>query len=1151
MRRRYGNAPAAGTEDTFEAAVRRRYGDQQTIESLPKMAEVATEAARIADPAAVRKARADINQRFQNPSIRRELREKIAPAEDTIRAADRAPKLVNRLAEKTGDVQLSDLVTGITAEADKPRSEWEKMGMVRKGLHVIGLPGALTRNAIGAAVSDQRDFEPMEVLRANRGSGEDMVQDLKRGVETGSPLAYGPSMALDAAAHTVGYVGGLAGAGTGILADMVLGKDENVSDLQRADTYVDTVKESPETSKAALAELIFDPLTYLSGGGGAKGAAGIAGKQFLRAGQGVIAAEKAAEASAEAAALVGKLGGTMELGPALAALGEKYAIPAEQMARVFGEGGRYAGRGQMTAGLPMLSEKLTGEVVGPLDKALGAVSGGKLRAPEQVFRKTVDKVRDLAGWSDEFGYHGNLAIKREAAKARNLALQQTAEELERFRTDVAKLAPTDKARREEIVRRVLDPDYDAREVASAVDVQPGEVLRSTTNESGAQVLVAVKPKAGAVSLNLTDREQQFVTAFKDYFDRQGKALQEAGLLDDLSSGKNLLTDTYVPRMYRGAVEGAGVLAEAAASRGGYQVLKSRGPMGGRALGKELGKGLEATFDPFEIVTKYQPKKERAVQSQAFRQWAADKIGIPVDGVDLPHRLSLQQTHEVVQTADGPKWVARKALGKLEQQFATVTGPKGVAGQAAAWMMSRFKTLNTVGAPRYTFTNIFGDSTLMAAAGFKNPKWFRKAGQLREMPENAVAVAAPTADYTAGEVKQIAKEAGILKGGMTSAPFEIQPGRSMAKARTAFQESAEGAARAAGELKDTKLGRAAKFVGRRKTEAFDQASSIGVKYFGEKVNNYWDEHAKLAFMMDRLAKGDAPNEAVARTFEVLFDYADQDAVLRNLSRYMAFPVYQYKAMGAVPRIIARNPWAINATKAGVKMIGAGPGEVQDQAPDYASERSLTAPLGDQQRSIVRRLGQAAGVNIDPGYGMSGIVRTPLIENMAAPLELLGGNPDPMALGLSPPMVAGMELLTKQDYLTKRPLERPSSPLALFPQGTPGVPAALETRTYVEDPVQEIPLAARYLPQFLMSPQLQLGANLAMGGQYLGRHRAQAPDAAQRNLLSGINILTGLPLFLTDPTQSVLEMAREADVANSAELKGQTKRSAKKAKRAQQR
>lgn len=72
--RRYG-----GGADPFEAEAKRRYGDQQTLESLPKMAEVATEAARIADPAEVRKARADINQRFKNPSIRRELRRRWAP----------------------------------------------------------------------------------------------------------------------------------------------------------------------------------------------------------------------------------------------------------------------------------------------------------------------------------------------------------------------------------------------------------------------------------------------------------------------------------------------------------------------------------------------------------------------------------------------------------------------------------------------------------------------------------------------------------------------------------------------------------------------------------------------------------------------------------------------------------------------------------------------------------------------------------------------------------------------------------------------------------------------------------------------------------------------------------------------------------------
>src|SRR5690606_23997205 len=234
-----------------------------------------------------------------------------------------------------------------------------------------------------------------------------------------------------------------------------------------------------------------------------------------------------------------------------------------------------------------------------------------------------------------------------------------------------------------------------------------------------------------------------------------------------------------------------------------------------------------------------------------------------------------------------------------------------------------------------FTNILGDSTFMAAAGFRDARWFKRAGSLEKMADNAVAVVGPSRNFSALEIKRLLKENGIWKGGAAGRGFEIDPSRGLAKAQRSFQESAEAGARAAGELNDGVLERAGKWAGRRKTELLEDVGSMGVRRVGEKINDARDRDAKAAIFMDRLAKGDAPNVAAQRTFEVLFDYADQNQLIKSLSNFLAFPVWRMKAMTAVPKTIARNPWTVPVTEAAVDLAS---DPFSDPAPKYAQSQT---------------------------------------------------------------------------------------------------------------------------------------------------------------------------------------------------------------------
>ena len=413
--------------------------------------------------------------------------------------------------------------------------------------------------------------------------------------------------------------------------------------------------------------------------------------------------------------------------------------------------------------------------------------------------------------------------------------------------------------------------------------------------------------------------------------------------------------------------------------------------------------------------------------------------------------------------------------------------------------------------------------MMFAGGFRDPsKIFKADDVLGRMTPNSVAVRAPGRNYSAQEIRDVLTRAGITDAAGI-AP-DVDPHKGLQRLANQLTEATERAARARG-AKDAPRGfkQAALWINRHKGELADDALSLGWARFGEKIAKDWDRTAKTAFFLDRLEKGDAINVALQRTFEVMFDYGDQSKFQRALGSgplAMAFPGWFSRAIVEVPKAVGRTPGVLPIAANLPALAGTKP---EDQAPKWAREKGPVGQMAPAQQAALNQGLQAAGVEpISPGARVGFQLRQPFSESVAPMLEAANGNFSPLVSNMNPVAQMGIEAAFGVDPMTRQKL-LPPTPAGMFPQGTPGVPPELTTNTAPNDPEQQIPWLSRYAPQLLgTTPQAMVAMNWAMGGPYLGKHRVEAPNEGQRTALQILNMLTGNPMFLTDPMGPVNNM-----------------------------
>lgn len=1068
--------------------------DQRNSDALPKQMDVALKAREAAPIDWLTKTAQEIQRRDAgrgSPDAMR-LLQKLDSKSQIFKQAYKAPEIVKAAAQYSSVPGVRDEVM---SRFEKQRSENEKRAgqmlgrgastMLEKGMSGIDATRRVGTNAGIAATSTTSDFRPIDAAMNDLPQSETSALALKKSLEksdkSGDLVGTGLNTIADAVSSVAGAVGtGLAG-GMGRVWRRL---DPNPNLAPHDEVMRQTFDESRDTTKEAALTLLPDLLTYVGFGGGAKGAKGIARNQGLRIMKG--ATPGAAETFANALADVAQTkGGTAELAPAIESLARQFGISTEKMSRVVGPDARYLGKGGMTVGLPLLSEKLTAE----LPKIPGL--------PEQLGARAIDALVEKTGLgravnrgvygTDLGGLDPNAAtgVKEASREARALTLTDIAEQMKKAETDIASLpgAPLTK-RREEITKYFIDPD----------------------DRTGSKRLFAA---------DLTPGELQWADAVQKYFDDFRKVQVAAGTLDPNQIGKNKLTGRYIPRQFEKSGLAAGfenrpkTLSSAQASRG---------PDGGHPLGRDVFLPGEKpnnarTADPYEILPLFQQKQSRKVRKALFDRQMADDFGKPYNDPSIAHLLTgedLPMKNSRGEDVFVPRDIALTLRQNYEQAFRAFQ-PESTLNK---WILKRFKKGMTINSMGYMVKNVPSDMALMYTGGFRDPLRIHQATPvLKTLDPNKVAVYAPGKNYTVQEIRDYAKKFGMTGSNIAA---DVDPLGGLDKMAQKLTEATEKVARARGD-KDAPRGfdRAFKWFQRNKGDLADDALSLGWSRIGPMLAREWDETAKVAFFMDRLAKGDAPNIASQRTFEVLPDFGDRTKLQDSLSNTIAFPGWISRMATEVPKQVAKNPSVIPLTKAVAKNVGE---DNEDLPPQWARERGINVQADRYQTMAYNKGLEAFGQPpIDPVNRIGMSLKTPFTDVAAPYASLASGDPQPFVAMTHPVLQAGAEIAFGVDPMNRRPFAKhPISPGGMFPQGTPGIPPGLETRTSPYDQEQEIPWLSRYLPSALgVTPQAMALGNHLLGGPILGKHRTEAPQEGQRTAASLLNMLTGQPVYYTDP------------------------------------
>lgn len=1012
----------------------------------------------------------------------------------------------------------------------------------------------LERLAAERTTSGQRVLKPENIAASGFVGLSDVV-----GAAAGAPLGL-----VTAAAAELGEnppEGPFAGAAAAKLY-------EALQDPERRKVFIQTLEETMRDSGRTVRLIGADPLNALSAGSVGTGKTLVS--QFARMAKIAKLDAKATAALIRDAEAAVKLIDTVDQ-PELVQLAKQHGIADEAIAKVIGERAQHAGVGQLEVGVPFLKSET------PIPKEVPLIGGKTIPALsteilpklgiEQPFRKAVEAVGEgvqkLGKGRVKHVYDPvRNAVKRQQGRARAVAMNEAIDSVHRFRDDVAQLAPADPRRREQIVKEFIDPDYEAVEVKDVEKVNaqirsifqgvqggapaPGPLKNPQSNvryyidtKSAEPRLFEVKQTGKQLSpWDLNQTEQQWVSAIRDHFAKEHTELVAQGLLKPGQRGVNWWSGQYLPRR-RGIDEfffEEDVVGKIAGEGKGFRHVKPRGEFGGQPAGRDVP-GTNIVADPHELVISYSFGKERLRAMDDFSRWMADNIA-EFDTNTLPPELlpRISETHRALTNSAGetvfvPAEYANQFDDTFKNSFASIGQGlrnagvgRGAAGRSALkivdlmeWATDRFRRIVLLPVPRYHIVNQLGDSTMMAASGFKrfNPAYWDTIDRLVDdaIDPNQILGQVQGKTLRARDIRVELQQEGLIGG---DAVLEFGGGF---RGKVELQKAAEQGALARGE----KLGRSVKarrFA--RKAGAVADAPSRA----GEALASWWDTRSKAAYYLDRRLKGDPAQVAAKKTFEVLFDYSDRSQTLRFLRVMFPFATWQYKALTSVPRIVAKNPgaalWSYRVSQA----FGKKESE-RNEAPRFLSERGHPLHLKGAQLRLGNVFQQLAGGRaFAEGEDPAVLLRDPITEGYAPVLNGLVGNSNPLKSQLGPPFRQALEAWTGVDPITGEKIGPRS--LRPLPAGTPIGPSWLQADS------DEVPFLAHDVAPYLVDPGVQLGLSMGVGAfdenappTILGASRPYAFDADQRRASSLINYLTGFAPYETSALNYLFNRSKKVE------------------------
>lgn len=837
-----------------------------------------------------------------------------------------------------------------------------------------------------------------------------------------------------------------------------------------------------------LRETVTDPLTFVSSGlGGEAGNASRVAKRLT----------KDADVAREVGNVV-RAGRTPET---FGKVVETMGVPLKKAEQAFGKGGSFLGKGQLRVGLPGTDvgvdvlPTLTGkEYLG--GKALEGAYSPVRKAAEYM---TGSKLRPLFDPAKEQLENAGRAVRGGVATSKN--------QIEKEVEALAELAPTDRARRIEILQRHIDPAHHGEVVTQKIATGLGR-------EKEIQV-----PDNYLPFEQLAPNEQQWVNGLQDFFGRRHEELVRSGLLEPKQVGKNAATGQYFPRNDPGRVGLLDVRGkaqmEAVHPKPGF--LQERGadiPIGARPEPQTIwDKRALAKMDPTQVAAQYGRQSAEAVGRRRFEAAVAEQFGTPKP---VPNWSQVKNAQGEVRYV--PPEVAEHVNATFDRTWTSVANMLRAAGAAdhpagravvgaldvVKALGDEFKRNVTSKVPGFHVVNAANDVLQMqAVAGVNNPvKWFKRAGEVLEgtTPQARTLRELAFSNNVGTEAEAGLGQHGreLFLAGQQRGPVGLN------------MESIKGAA----ERGEASIGQRAKLAGYQALHTADTA--------GDRFGNFWRSRAEMATFLARLDRGDSPQTAAKFVGDALLDYGAPGRMTQALTSVFPFAKFMTKAPVMAAKAAIRNPGVVNMQQRlthamiGTDQPGFDPKQnVKERGPyEQLGEggKGLASRAWNLMLSPERALGllpSDAGT-IRPGYGATLSTRLPIAESMAPEDITLPGN-EAWAQALNPMLKALYEARSGQDLLTKQPLKL--------------------------DPT--FGMAGRYLAPALLSPMTLNMLNSALywagggpqGGSLnrLGSMRDYAEDPAQQRAAERWNMLTRFPVTLTDPTVALDTARRKAQQA----------------------
>jgi hypothetical protein len=563
-------------------------------------------------------------------------------------------------------------------------------------------------------------------------------------------------------------------------------------------------------------------------------------------------------------------------------------------------------------------------------------------------------------------------------------------------------------------------------------VEPNANIIQIKRQGGTVEHWEIAPQGRVIAeATLTPLERRFLAAVDDFFGRNLKRLQDAGVLEPGREARHFLTGKYFPRQYSALFERAEAIKTPS---GAGAFTGSRGPMGGTPYGRwlarggEKGTGVSATLDPLEVIPRYARRESRAIAQQRLedemlalygrtpQEVQALGGGMAKDFRWIKYERTLPggskkaayldaDLHNIIQgTFDESidSWTNAAMTWRSSGHNVPEIVIQSLRGLEYA--RNAFKRKNLIKVPAYHALNTVSDIIQASLAGVNNP-----LGRLRQA--EAVLANRP---HGIPELREV-PSARLLDDAQREG-FALH----ILDPRTDI--SGVGEARV-GKLSEQlqEIAGDAPGVGRLAKKGWGKIDVLGK--WGEKYAAWWEDRMRLATYLDRRALGYSSADAAAFVRLHHLDYRNRSFGLNVARFFIPFATWAAKSPKIAAAAIVKHPGRIAAIPRALEAFTAGGSSGDPRgygAQPQAEERGPLYAVGPTGQRIAGAGLEAFGSPpLSEGYGVSILPREVVSESAQPALMALQNNWNLIGQMFDPLIKAFVENRSGVDLYTGRP------------------------------------------------------------------------------------------------------------------------------------